>query len=162
MKALRISRGFSLTELLVVVAIIGIIAAIAIPNLLAERRSANEASARASLLTIWGAQATYQATTGAGSFAPDLATLRSVGLVDTSLGEGKKNGYEFAVVEQSGSLDSAVFGAQAFPLAPHGVMRTGSRRYGLTEDGVLWVDSVAGGPIKTRADILALPNRQTW
>src|SRR5437867_10879114 len=60
--------GVALIYLLIVVAIIGIIAAIAIPNLLASRRAANEGSAQAGLRTLTGAEATYQATAGAGTF----------------------------------------------------------------------------------------------
>src|SRR5215813_437834 len=96
-------KGFSLIELLIVVVIIGIIAAIAIPNLLAARRSANEGSAISSLRTLHGAQATYQATSGAGNYAGVNATvgvqafaqLNTAGLIDAQLGSAAKSGYGF-------------------------------------------------------------------
>src|SRR5260370_29157909 len=74
-------RGFSLIELLIVVAIILIIAAIAIPNLLRARIAANDAAAASSLRTINTSQTTFVTTYPTSGFAPDLNTLAPNGLV---------------------------------------------------------------------------------
>src|SRR6187399_809481 len=93
-------KGFSLIELLIVVVIIGIIAAIAIPNLLAARRSANEGSAVSAMRTLHGAQMTYSSTYGNGAYAgavgagtgAALTELGTPGLVDATLSSGTKSG----------------------------------------------------------------------
>jgi len=138
-------KGFSLIELLIVVVIIGIIAAIAIPNLLAARRSANEGSAIASLRTIHGAQMTYQATSGGGNYAGALTTLQTPGLIDSVLGSGTKSGYSFLTVAVvAGTGTPASFTAGCAPVtATGGVTDTGTREFGIDTAGVIYSGGIS-------------------
>ena len=89
---MRKPEGFSLIELLIVVAIILIIAAIAIPNLLRARIAANEASAVSSIRTIVGAEATYQLAYPTVGFADTLAQLGPGGAGSTCSGPTQTRG----------------------------------------------------------------------
>jgi type IV pilus assembly protein PilA len=99
----RPAQGFSLIELLVVVSVILIIAAIAIPNFLRSKMRANEASAVSSLRSVTTADVVYSTTYGVG-FAPSLNALGGTGstvgptnseLIDSVLSAGTKGGYTF-------------------------------------------------------------------
>jgi type IV pilus assembly protein PilA len=149
--------GFSLIELLIVVAIVGILAAIAIPNLLASRRAANEGSAQSALRTIHSAQVTYQATAGNGAFAGSLNALHAQELVDSVLDSGTKSGYDCDIVEQAGVGSAAVYGVYAFPDITTGMSQTGTRVFGTTEDGIMRGETDLSLIPVTIADIRALP-----
>ena len=87
-------QGFTLIELMIVVAIIAIIAAIAIPSLLNARKAGNEASAISSLRTLTTVNEQYR--TRFGEYAGSLANLSATGYIDAVLGAGTKSGYDFS------------------------------------------------------------------
>jgi type IV pilus assembly protein PilA len=127
----------------------GIVAAIAIPNLLASRRAANEGATMSALRTIHSAETTHQATYGNGSFT-DLAELGQRGLISPELAQGKRYGYKFALrvkPDEAGTLPG--FEVVAIPEV-YGT--TGVRSFYLDETGVLRAANNRGAPATEQDD----------
>jgi len=122
------NKGFSLLELLIVVAIILIIATIAIPSLLRSRQAAHEAAAVATLRTINTAQVTYLSTSG-GKFG-DMPDLVAEKLLSSNFVPGPVSGYTFTIVLDSSGRD---FTVDAVPASAN----DGRYGYFITPDGTI-------------------------
>jgi prepilin-type N-terminal cleavage/methylation domain-containing protein len=132
--------GFSLIELLVVIAIIGILAALAVPNLMAARRTANEASAIATLRTISSAQLTYLNIYGGNiDFAVSGSELSALDLVDSVIGASApatKSGYNFTITgATAGGGAASSYDVIAEPVSFNS---SGSRSFYTNEAGVIY------------------------
>ena len=169
------SRGFSLIELLIVVAIILIIAAIAIPNLLRARISANESSAVSSVRNINTAEFAYNTAYPTVGYAPALANLGGIApcnptslqaclidnvLATASAGTGSKSGYVFAAtgLNTAGTTNTSFVSGTS----PVSYNLTGVRNFCSTEDGIIRFNiGLAGSvPVSTIAACQAFTSMQ--
>src|SRR5947207_3979215 len=127
-KSIIVERGFSLVELLIVVAIILVLAVIAVPNLLRSKIAANEASAVQSVRQISTAETSYNTAFPAVGFAPDLASLGGpvaacspdpthACILDGVVSSGNKGGYKLfaAGFMAAGGLTNTSFVASSAP-----------------------------------------------
>jgi type IV pilus assembly protein PilA len=155
----RDTRGFTLIELLIVVGIIGVIVATAVPNLFRARISSNEASAIATLRSIVSAQQDFSSV--AQGFANDLATLANlcpgftVAFISPDINANGvvKSGYTFGVVAGAGAnvgpndcfgnATSTTFYATAVPQA---VGSTGFRGFAANGAAAIWEDRTGAAP----------------
>ena len=149
-------KGFSLIELLIVVAIILIIAAIAIPNLMRSKMAANESSAVGSLRTINTAMVTYSTTFPSIGYSANLGSLGNAGattpctsnqaavstascLIDSVLASGTKSGYVFTATAGA-TVPAVTYTSSATPQAPN---QSGTRYFCSDQSGVIYFNLTA-------------------
>ena len=145
---LRSGRGFTLVEIMIVVAIISLLAAIAIPNLLRARHNANEAAGIAALRTISTACESFRAAQTPPSYPANLAALSSAtpayidgGLAGATAAGTAKQGYFYTYA----MVNANQFTCTASP-AVSGT--TGTRVFFVDESGVIRLNNVSGAPIQ--------------
>jgi prepilin-type N-terminal cleavage/methylation domain-containing protein len=143
---MRKQEGFSLIELLIVVAIILIIAAIAIPNLLRARIAANESAAVSGVRTLNTAQISYYSAYPTIGYASALSNLggsctganppasNGACLTDDAVATGSKSGYYFNVTNVTGGPPATAYQVSAYPI---GYNQTGVRYFCSTQDAVV-------------------------
>lgn len=138
----RKPNGFTVLELLIVIGVITILASIAIPNYTSSRKSANEASAIASMRTLVSAEENYRVTRNPPEYGV-LSQLKTTGLINPALGSGSKSGYTF--------LTFGVPGTQTYAFTGHPQSGSGDRWFYVDQTGVIRANDGAA------ADLTSVP-----
>lgn len=150
-------RGFTLIELMIVIAIIAIIAAIAIPNLIEARKHGNEAAAIGALKTISTSQTVFREGDKEGDglldYARTLGELSNTNLIDPVLGSGTKQGYIFDATHSTATSEFLWF-ATANPVQPG---TTGDRYFATNHSGVIYYTGVQGTSITANNTTCVVP-----
>lgn len=152
--------GFTLLELLIVVAIIAVITAVATAGLLRSRAAANEASAIASVRVTWSSQKAYAASCGGGAYATGYLLLGSAvgpgaAFISADLGLSAtpiKSGYQFNLAPGTGSVAGppdclgrptmSAFYVTSVPMS----IWAGARSFALNGNGTVWQMTAAAAP----------------
>ena len=130
--------GFTLVELIMVVAVLSIVVTLALPGLATAKRRANETSAITALRMISSAQSQHRVRNGTFT---DVTTLESIGFLDQNFSDNEKSGYMF---ENAQDPSSSAWALQANPV---NVGVTGDRYYYVDTSGVIrYNDSAQAGP----------------
>jgi type IV pilus assembly protein PilA len=162
---LHSAAGFTLVELLIVVAVIGVVSAISVPAMLRARRSGNEASAIGSLRALNSAEASYAAVAAKGGFSPSIATLATpcpsgtVGFIslDLSTDPAIKSGYTITLAASASSVPGATdchglatdtgYYVTAVPITAG---LSGMRGFASTEAGTIFYDLTGVAPTEAQ------------
>jgi type IV pilus assembly protein PilA len=135
-------KGFTLVELMIVLAIIAIVAAFAIPNLMKSRMSANEAAAIGTLRALTSAQATYM---NRYNVYGSLSDLHTEGLIDASVAGGQKSGYFV------GEIDTGSDYAYVFGTLPVDEGRSGAKEFLTNQTGTIFEANLDSATLKPDA-----------
>jgi prepilin-type N-terminal cleavage/methylation domain-containing protein len=146
-------HGFTLVELLIVVAIIGILAGITAHHVLAAKVAANEASAVGTMRAVHSGQIAYSSSCASGAYATSLAQLVTGRFVSPDLGMPSKSGYVFEITNTLGSPGPTDCNGQASSSAYYmsGIPvsnMTGVRAFAVNQFGGIWQDITGTAPVE--------------